>query len=142
MRRSRPGRGGRTSAWTGARIALVLIALIVVLVGVAFTAANVIPQTNVADVTATDLPSVNSPPAECDGIVIANTISGTGAIAGTLGNDWIIGSEVIDTIDGLAGDDCIEGKGSDDVIDGGLGNDVCIGGGGNDTFVGCETEIQ
>lgn len=121
---------------------LVLVGAIVLLVGVAFTAANLVPQTNVDDVTATDRPSISSPPPECDGISTTNTISGTGIIAGTSENDWIIGSEAIDTIDGLGGDDCIEGKESDDVITGGLGTDVCIGGGGNDTFVGCETEIQ
>lgn len=141
MRRSRPRPKDRTSAWTGARVVLVLVAAIVFLVGAAFTAANLVPATR-ADDQSQPVDQNQLAPAECDSVQIANTVSGTGIIAGTIDNDWIIGSEAIDTIDGLAGDDCIEGKESDDVITGGLGTDVCIGGGGNDTFVGCETEIQ
>lgn len=142
MRRSSPRRRGRGSVWAGARVALVVVATTILLVGVAFTAANLVPPTNVDDVTTTDLPSISSPPPECDGFATANTISGTGLITGTMEKDWIIGSEAADTIEGLDGNDCIEGRGEGDIIDGGPGEDVCIGGDGADVFLGCETEVQ
>lgn len=135
-----PGKRRRRShgSW---RFAAIMVLALALATAVGLTVANVVNQSKASDTT-TPLVIEPTKPPECDGIVVTNTISGTGVIAGTLDNDWIIGSAAIDTIDGLAGDDCIEGKESDDVIDGGLGNDVCIGGGGNDTFVGCETEIQ
>ena len=119
------------------------IGLVLILgVGVAYTATNEVPLTRADDQTLDALPEVPSLPGECSGISTTNTLSGTGILTGTAANEWLIGSEAIDTMDGLAGDDCIEGKGEADVIHGGLGNDVCIGGPGVDTFVGCETEIQ
>lgn len=138
MKRRRAPRRGLSAA----RIGLTLFAVLVLVAGAAFTAANVVPETNVDDQTFTQLPEVPTPPGECSGITTTTNVSGTGVIAGSTGNDWLIGSEAIDTMDGLAGDDCIEGKGEADVIHGGLGNDVCIGGPGVDTFVGCETQIQ
>ena len=136
-RRRTPGRG-----LSAARIGLTLFAALVLVAGAAFTAANVVPETNVDDQNIAQLPEVPTPPGECSGITTTSTVSGTGVIAGSVGNDWLIGSEAIDTMDGLAGDDCIEGRGEADIISGGLGNDVCIGGPGVDTFVGCETQIQ
>jgi Ca2+-binding RTX toxin-like protein len=107
----------------------------------AFTAGNLVPVTN-ADNPVEPIDPDDLAPSECDGIDLTTTISGAGVIPGTLGNDWIVGSNVIDTISGLAGDDCIEGRDGADAIDAGSGNDVCIGGSGIDTFVGCETQIQ
>ena len=149
MKRRRPRRrSGWSALSTAARVALVAFATLVLVVGAAFTAANIVPPTNVDDQTLPDRPVVPSPPSECSGITTTNTISGSGVIVGTDGNDWIIGSDAIDTIDGLGGNDCIEGKGGDDIIDGGVnldltpGSDVCLGGAGTDTFASCETEIQ
>lgn len=123
------------------RLALVGLLALTLSSVMGLTAANVVDQSKASDGT-TPLTIEPTKPSECDGIATTNTISGTGIVTGTIDNDWIIGSDAADTIEGLAGDDCIEGKASDDVIDGGLGNDVCIGGGGNDSFIGCETEIQ
>lgn len=140
----RPSR--RRSGWSAfsgaARIGLVVLSVLILVVGAAFTAANILPATNVDDQTLPDRPVVPTPPSECSGITTTNTVSGTGVVAGTDQNDWLIGSEAIDTLSGFGGDDCIEGRDGADVIEGGLGNDVCIGGPGIDTFVGCETQIQ
>lgn len=132
---------GRSYIVALGRIALVLSAIILLSIGGALTAANVVEQT-AADEKKEPINRSQLAPAACSGLTLNTTISGTVAVVGTIDNDWLIGSEAVDTMDGLAGDDCIEGKGEADVIDGGLGNDVCIGGAGVDTFVGCETEIQ
>lgn len=142
MKRRRRRQGGWSALSTLARVLLAAFAILVLAVGAAFTAANLVPATNVDDQTLPDRPVVPTFPSQCSGITTTNTVSGTGVLAGTAENDWLIGSDAVDTMSGLTGDDCIEGKGEADVIEGGLGNDVCIGGGGNDTFVGCETEIQ
>lgn len=55
-------------------------------------------------------------------------------MAGTVGNDNIIGSIYGDTLNGLDGNDVIRGNGGGDTLDSGLGNDVLIGGSGNDTI--------
>jgi Ca2+-binding RTX toxin-like protein len=55
-------------------------------------------------------------------------------IAGSSGNDFLIGTYNADIIDGRASRDYINGAGGDDTLIGGLGNDLLDGGGGNDTF--------
>jgi Ca2+-binding RTX toxin-like protein len=55
------------------------------------------------------------------------TITGSGTITGTPGDDVIIGSAGDDVIKGLGGDDLICGAGGSDVIDGGSGNDQLAG---------------
>lgn len=142
MKRSGPRRKAGLTPWTGARVALILVTATILVIGVAFTATNVVPPTNVGDVRVTDLPTTDSLPAECEGMTFDVTGSGSGVIAGSLGNDWITGSDQADTISGLSGADCLEGKGGNDVLEGGFGTDVCIGGGGTDTFVSCETQVQ
>lgn len=123
-------------------VALIGLGLLVVSsLVVALSASNSVPVTHAEDRTEPISPDVLKPDA-CAGITLTNKLSGSGVVAGTLANDWIIASNSIDTITGLAGDDCIEARGEADVIDGGPGTDVCLGGGGVDTFVGCETEIQ
>jgi Ca2+-binding RTX toxin-like protein len=52
------------------------------------------------------------------------TITGSGIIIGTEGDDVIVGSGVSDTIDGKGGDDVVCGPGRSDVhLSGGLGDD-------------------
>ncbi len=52
------------------------------------------------------------------------TITGSGFLLGTAGNDVIVGSEDFDVIDGLGGDDRVCSLGGDDIVRGGLGNDM------------------
>ncbi len=107
----------------------------------AFTAANFVPVSNAGThqrpITANDLK-----PAECAGLDLSRVAGGPGITMGTEANELLLGSNIIDAIDGQSGSDCIVGGPADDVITGGPGTDVCIGGAGNDTFVGCETEYQ
>jgi Ca2+-binding RTX toxin-like protein len=57
-------------------------------------------------------------------------------IAGTAGNDHLIGYGSGDTINGGDGNDSIEGRGGNDQLDGGTGDDLLIGGGGADVLSG------
>jgi Ca2+-binding RTX toxin-like protein len=118
-----------------------LLALLMVSVFSAFAAGISVPASNLGQqsvpVTAEDIK-----PAACDGLYLANIISGSGTLTGTAGNDLIIGSAGMDLIDGLGGNDCILGSGGDDSLTGNEGNDVCLGGTGSDAFIDCETEIQ
>lgn len=72
----------------------------------------------------------------CDGK--APTITGSGVINGTSGDDVIIGSAGNDVINGGSGNDTICGEGGDDVISAGSGNDRMWGEirSGTDTLVG------
>src|SRR3954447_22801404 len=58
---------------------------------------------------------------EVGGVSYGVTISGSGTIAGTNGNDVIRGSDGPDTISGRNGDDVICGLGGADTLDGGPG---------------------
>ena len=60
------------------------------------------------------------------------------AVTGTAtpGNDTLIGDDLGNTIDGLAGDDSLVGGAEMDTLNGGEGNDTLIGGGGNDILNG------
>jgi Ca2+-binding RTX toxin-like protein len=64
------------------------------------------------------------------------TITGTGTIDGTAGNDVIVGSDAADVIDGKGGNDLICALGGDDLLSGGLGNDQLDGGTGDDNVIG------
>ena len=64
------------------------------------------------------------------------TITGSGDIVGTPGDDVICGSPGPDRIAGLEGNDHISGFGGDDQISGGPGNDMIFGGLGNDSITG------
>jgi Ca2+-binding RTX toxin-like protein len=65
------------------------------------------------------------------------TITGSGVINGTEGDDVIVGSSLNDTINAGGGDDLVCGLGGDDgQINGGLGEDKLDGGAGNDRLRG------
>ena len=64
------------------------------------------------------------------------TITGSGDIVGTEGDDVICGSAGPDRISGLGGDDVIYGFGGDDQLSGGNGNDLLVGGDGIDRLAG------
>lgn len=64
------------------------------------------------------------------------TITGSGIIDGTDGDDVIVGSGAIDTITGKRGDDLVCGGGGEDQINGGPGTDELDGGPGDDRLRG------
>lgn len=66
------------------------------------------------------------------------TISGSGVIWGTAGNDVIVGSDIQDNINGLGGNDIICGRGGNDIISGSAGNDRILGDLGDDALYGHE----
>ncbi|MEO8357652.1 MAG: hypothetical protein ABI621_17240 [Chloroflexota bacterium] len=118
-----------------------LLTLIWVSAVTAIAASNTIPATRAESRSATMGPN-HIKPSACAGLSLAITVSGSGTMTGTAGNDLILGGPGADTIDGLGGNDCILGGGGDDIISGGDGTDVCLGGPGNDTFIDCEGESQ
>ncbi len=63
------------------------------------------------------------------------TVTGSGDILGTEGDDVICGSPGNDRISGRGGNDIISGFGGDDSLSGGAGNDTLFGGIGNDALV-------
>jgi Ca2+-binding RTX toxin-like protein len=107
----------------------------------AFTAANVVPTTNVGTQGPTAITTQNLAPAACNGMGLTTLVTNG---VGTLGNDLMLGTAGADALDGNKGDDCIVAGGGNDLnITGGNGVDVCIGGPGADTFANsCETQIQ
>jgi Ca2+-binding RTX toxin-like protein len=118
-----------------------LLALIVISSVTAFAAGITVSASNAGresvEVVAQDLA-----PSACNGLMLAQVISGSGTLTGTSGNDLIIGSPDADVIDGLGGNDCIIGGAGDDFFNGEDGTDVCLGGPGIDNFTNCETEAQ
>ncbi len=60
------------------------------------------------------------------------TVTGSGAIEGTPGNDVICGGPNNDNIDGLGGDDVVLGGGGNDTLVGASGSDTLNGGPGTD----------
>jgi dipeptidyl aminopeptidase/acylaminoacyl peptidase len=73
----------------------------------------------------------------CDwGRLLPCTITGSGQITGTEGNDVICGSSGRDFIAALGGDDVIYPGGGDDDVAAGSGNDIVFGDHGNDRISG------
>lgn len=68
-----------------------------------------------------------------DFLLAQSRLNATGTTAGA---DNLIGSDVGDTLDGLAGNDIIDGRGGNDTLAGGAGNDAISGGLGNDRITG------
>lgn len=116
----------------------------------ALAAANNVPISGKLDTTVALTPN-NLKPSECAGLTLDTFVVGSGTVAGSSGNDLILGSTTADTIRGSSlavnnadGDDCILGGSGDDTLLGdaiwwtlfGDGNDVILGGGGNDTIYG------
>jgi Ca2+-binding RTX toxin-like protein len=113
----------------------ILLLLMLVIVGLAVTAANQVPVTGLGEASIGISGNQLKPP-ECAGINITNVITGSGKIDGTRENDLILGSSANDTIKGEGGNDCILGGAGDDTLSGGPGNDILMGGAGNDTLSG------
>jgi len=71
------------------------------------------------------------------------TVTGSGEVTGTPGNDVICGGPNGDTIDGLGGDDLVLGGGGNDTLVGASGRDTLNGGPGRDTasFAGSASPV-
>lgn len=76
------------------------------------------------------LPATPEAPARCAGLDVT--------VAGTAGDDLLIGTTGPDVIHAGDGDDVVEGRGGDDTICGGRGDDVVKGGNGDDIVIGGE----
>lgn len=131
----------RRSSRRPSRILLALTVFAGINLIVAVTASAIVPPSfagnPVRPIVANDLK-----PAECAGLNLTGVIGNAGLVTGSSASELLLGSELIDTMDGAGGDDCLVGGPLGDALTGGAGADVCIGGPGIDTFIGCETEIQ
>ncbi len=126
------------SRWP-ARIALAIVRLAFGSLAWVFAAANTVPASKAGQhskaITVNDLK-----PAHCAALTLTTIVSGSGDIAGTTGNDLILGSTAAQRIRADSGNDCIVGGGGDDRLEGDDGTDVCIGGNGiDDIEITCET---
>jgi Ca2+-binding RTX toxin-like protein len=116
-----------------------LLGLLVACLAVVATAANTVPGSSLGSASQAITPDTLKP-AACAGITLTTLVIGS---TGGAGNDLVLGSAAVDTMDGNGGNDCVIGGGSNDSLRGSAGTDVCIGGPGTDTFhVSCETQIQ
>ena len=89
----------------------------------------------VTEIWTEDALELNGTPAA---VVTAGTITLGGeltALAGTAGNDSLVGDATDEVLIGGAGNDTLKGEGGNDTFDGGAGKDVLIGGTGDDTFI-------
>ena len=89
-----------------------------------------------ADFTGSPCAQAQEPPPTDFCNDVAATVTGSGTIIGTPGDDVIVGSDGDDTIFGLGGNDVICAGDGNDTVFAGLGDDQVFGGGGNDTIVG------
>jgi Ca2+-binding RTX toxin-like protein len=71
------------------------------------------------------------------GVAEGDTFSSIENLIGTVGADYLTGSENVDNVlDGAKGDDSLAGLSGNDTLIGGLGRDHLTGGDGNDTLIG------
>lgn len=108
---------------------------------IVWTATNTVPAT-LADNQTAPIEANDLKPLECAALDLTHVEGGSVTVTGTAANDLVLGSELLDSIDGMGGDDCLVAGPGTDTLDGGAGDDVCLGGPEVDTFISCETEIQ
>ena len=122
----------------------ILFILIFISTLTAIAAANTVPTTRLAQMTAVmDANAIK--PAACSGLNLTAILicpAAGGACDGTAASELILGSVNADTIKGKGGSDCMLGGDADDSLNGQGGGDICIGGPGTDTFASCGTVIQ
>ena len=117
-------------------------AVVALSLGIALTAANVVPASRIwGGVDAIDANDLKPP--ECSALVLGTIVTPSGSVGPPGGAALVLGTAGPDSLRGLGGDDCIVGGGGDDFLRGDGGFDVCIGGPGVDTFHrSCEMQIQ
>lgn len=121
-----------------------IVCLAAALLGMAVTAANTVPASNLSSLsynaTVTDLK-----PNACNATAQTVRLVGNANIAGGASAEVILGGPGNQTITGANGNDCIMGGGGVDAIDcGGGAADIALTGPGADTNTGgrCETFVQ
>ena len=120
------------------RVGVVLVALAVMNLVTAVSAANVVPDSKAGQQTEV-VGAEALKPDDCASLTLsAVAVGGPGTVAPEL----VLGSGAGDTLVGGDGDDCILGGAGNDGIDAGAGTDVCIGGAGTDTYAGCESVVD
>lgn len=125
----------------GLPIVMAALTAIAITGGRGLAAGNTVTSGRVGRITA-PITVANLKPAACTNGTPVNLVTGSGTVIGTNQRDLVLGSAVVDSMDGRQQNDCIVGGSGNDVIDGFNGTDVCIGGPGTDVFVRCETSIQ
>lgn len=117
---------------------VVPVAGLLLVLGSAFTAANVVGSSR-AGQNAQPVTAVQLAPPQCAALALTSVTS----IVGTRANDLVLGTPANNSMRGRQGTDCLLGGAGNDRLRGDGGFDVCIGGPGNDTFGGsCEIRIQ
>ncbi len=124
-------------------LALLAVTLVVLALGVAVTATNVVPASR-ADAPSAGAPTANQlKPADCAALNLTVVRVASGTFSGSNAAELILGGPGVDRLRGRGGSDCILGGPGNDSLGGNRGIDVCIGGPGVDTFLAsCETRIQ
>lgn len=124
------------------RAGLLAFALLL-LVGVAVTATNVVPATRAGSSSLGPATANQLKPGACASLTLTGVLVGSGTFNDSNAANLVLGSAGVDSIRGRGGSDCILGGSGNDALRGDGGTDVCIGGPGTDTFHGtCETQIQ
>jgi Ca2+-binding RTX toxin-like protein len=119
-----------------------LVAIAIVSLTSALTAANSVPVSH-ADGVTNSIGANDLKPSSCASLTLTNLVIGSGAFSGTAASELVIGSLGIDTILAGGGNDCVLAGGGSDVLNGGAGTDVCESGPGLDVFdASCETQTQ
>jgi Ca2+-binding RTX toxin-like protein len=92
----------------------------------AFTAANVVPATNIGQIAQAITPA-NLEPSECRGsITVTSVVAGSGTVTATAANQLVLGSSGVDTLTDAIGPACMVGGAGSDSFSGKNISDLCI----------------
>jgi hypothetical protein len=117
-------------------LALMAAATFVLVTGVA--ASNIVPPSHVGATTLA-VTANSLKPAACAGLNLSVVVNGPGDSGATANQLLLVGPADTDVIGG-SGDDCIVASTSVATIDGGTGTNVCYGG-SSTVFTNCQTQV-
>jgi Ca2+-binding RTX toxin-like protein len=115
--------------------ALVFLAILLAGTMAAYAATNTVPSTRL-DLDTQAITANALKPSACAALNLANIVTGSGTINGTIANDLILASAGNDTLNGGGGADCLVAGSGADTLSGGAGTDILLGGDGNDNLLG------
>jgi len=122
-------RRSRQAARTSRRLFLVLLAAAIAvgyMTTQAFTAANIVPATNIGQFTQAITPAQLAP-AECNSVAVTTIVSGSGTIRSTAAHQLVLGSGGVDTLSDGHGTSCMVGGAGADSFSGlNGGGDRCV----------------